>query len=423
MKPESVIEETPEKSAVTSETEKAEIPTVKNLSQLKKAIQSGMMFEITAHSRPECVGERRVVTGVTTVDFTSRKLDENGEPTGKDIHMEFDRAKNWSFDGGEMTSHLDDGSVLMSFHFIDGSELEKAVEKFKVIEPKTAGVENNSISAAFDQLKSQFNMTEKQAHFFRRLERFAINEQLHENLFEAAFEKSSQFRRVYGNLKNLSRNVFFGRMQRFSDALEQALRTTTTERNVSESTEHLTPAQQQAHEPISASKEQPLDLEQCFTQELKRGTGFEGGKFRVEKFYKENPKNIKAFAAMLKREFGIGGHTGNGNVNFVNHDGKGIEIQYMENGEEKIANFSWNAAAKKIGELIEAGKYITKEDVSYEIQHAQYVWEHRSSYDDFNIEKAQSVLKEYGMFQPDAPENLPENMTVIDADSERMMKL
>ena len=117
----------PEKAEVTPD--KPEIPTVKNLSQLKKAIQPGMMFEISDHLRPECVGERRIVTGVSTVDFTSRKLDENGEPTGKDIHVEFDRAKNWTFDGGELTSRLDNGDMLMSFHFIDGLERTKEPER------------------------------------------------------------------------------------------------------------------------------------------------------------------------------------------------------------------------------------------------------------------------------------------------------
>ena len=105
-----------------TEEKNPDIPTVKNLAQLKKALKAGMQFEITDHTRPECIGERRVVTGVTTVDFTSRKLDENGEPTGKDIHMEFDRAKNWNFDGSELTSRLDNGDVLMSFHFIDDLE-------------------------------------------------------------------------------------------------------------------------------------------------------------------------------------------------------------------------------------------------------------------------------------------------------------
>lgn len=113
--------------AVNPEAEKPEIPTVKNLSQLKKAIKPGMMFEITDHLRPECIGERRIVTGVSTVDFTSRKLDENGEPMGKDLHMEFDRAKNWTFDDGELTSRLDNGDMLMSFHFIDSLEHEQTV--------------------------------------------------------------------------------------------------------------------------------------------------------------------------------------------------------------------------------------------------------------------------------------------------------
>lgn len=122
MKPEPVAD-------VTPETEKPDIPDVKNLSQLKRAIKPGMMFEISDHLRPECVGERRIVTGVSTVDFTSRKLDENGKPAGKDIHMEFDRAKNWTFDGGELTSRLDNGDMLMSFHFIDGLERTKESER------------------------------------------------------------------------------------------------------------------------------------------------------------------------------------------------------------------------------------------------------------------------------------------------------
>ena len=124
----------PEKAEVTPD--KPEIPTVKNLNQLKKSLKPGMMFEITDHLRPECVGERRIVTGVSTVDFTSRKLDENGAPTGKDIHMEFDRAKNWTFDGGDLTSRLDNGDMLMSFRFIDNLEREQTVQAEK--EPELA---------------------------------------------------------------------------------------------------------------------------------------------------------------------------------------------------------------------------------------------------------------------------------------------
>lgn len=139
VKPEPIAEVTPEKSVVIPEAEKPDIPTIKNLSQLKKAIKPGMMFEISDHLRSECVGERRIVTSVSTVDFTSRKLDENGEPTGKDLHMEFDRAKNWTFNGGELTSRLDNGDMLMSFHFVDSLEREQTVqaEKEPEIVPKT----------------------------------------------------------------------------------------------------------------------------------------------------------------------------------------------------------------------------------------------------------------------------------------------
>ena len=132
----------PDKAEVTPEAEKPEILTVKNLNQLKKSLKPGMMFEITDHLRPECIGERRVVTGVSTVDFTSRKLDENGDPAGKDIYMEFDRAKNWNFDGGELTSRLDNGDMLMSFHFIDSLERTKALER----EPISENVIEDNIS-------------------------------------------------------------------------------------------------------------------------------------------------------------------------------------------------------------------------------------------------------------------------------------
>ena len=164
VKPEKA-EVTPDNSAVAPEAEKPEIPTVKNLSQLKKAIKPGMMFEITDHLRPECVGERRIVTGVSTVDFTSRKLDENGEPTGKDLHMEFDRAKNWTFDGGELTSRLDNGDMLMSFHFIDSFEREQTVQTEK--EPELAPVvdEIGSVNAEVEAPATEVTAPDKGENF------------------------------------------------------------------------------------------------------------------------------------------------------------------------------------------------------------------------------------------------------------------
>ena len=40
---------------ITSPTEKIKIPVIKNLAQLKRTVKVGMEFEITDHTRPECV--------------------------------------------------------------------------------------------------------------------------------------------------------------------------------------------------------------------------------------------------------------------------------------------------------------------------------------------------------------------------------
>ena len=123
-KPE-VKEVSGENKAVSVNSKTPDNPTVKSLAQLKRTLQVGMEFEISNHARSECVGEHRVITGINSVGFTSQKLDEDGKPSGKDIHMEWDKSKNWSFDGGEFTSTLDNGELLMSFHIVDGSEHEK----------------------------------------------------------------------------------------------------------------------------------------------------------------------------------------------------------------------------------------------------------------------------------------------------------
>lgn len=156
-------EKTLEKKEQSASENSAVTPTIKNLAQLKRAIKPGMQFEITDHTRPERIGERRVVTGVTTVDFTSRKLDENGEPMGKDIHMEFDRAKNWNFDGSKLTSRLDNGDILMSFHFINGSEHTKEPKR----EPVTAevgGIDDTTINGT-DEIVNSTSTPDKSDNF------------------------------------------------------------------------------------------------------------------------------------------------------------------------------------------------------------------------------------------------------------------
>lgn len=115
-------EEQPENESPKGESimNNMKIPTIKNLSQLKKALKanSGMMFEILDHNKPERIGEIRKVTSVNSVSFTSRVIDESGEMTGKDIYVEFEKACYWKFEGEKISYLFTTGDVIMSFRFI-----------------------------------------------------------------------------------------------------------------------------------------------------------------------------------------------------------------------------------------------------------------------------------------------------------------
>ena len=79
------------------------------------------------------------------------------------------------------------------------------------------------IQTAFAQVQSQFNLTASQKEFSQRLEHFAISEQLDSDLISAAFERSHNFRRKYGSVQLLSKRIFAGRLDRFSEALQNAI--------------------------------------------------------------------------------------------------------------------------------------------------------------------------------------------------------
>lgn len=94
------------------------------------------------------------------------------------------------------------------------------------------------------------------------------------------------------------------------------------------------------------------------------GSGFADGKFRIADYADKN-HSINDFAEMLKKEYGIGGHSGDDvNYSWTSHDGKGIQITLPRTNEseegEKIT-VSWKEAAKRISKLCEQGEYITEE--------------------------------------------------------------
>ena len=374
---------------ITSPTEKIEIPVVKNLAQLKRTVKVGMEFEITDHTRPECVGEKRIITGVSTVDFTSRKLDETGEPYGKDIHMDFGKAKNWNFDENELTAYLEDGSLLMQFHFVEPEklmektrdpELDKAINYINdfCVDEYGSEMDSSDISNIFIAYTTDED-TDMEIQVTADLEQFRM-------LY--AYGNSIVRTEQYESLEEMNRNVLsvldFNDLVTLSDDEKESVRT------------------------------EPLSREAALQLELMRGTGFVGGKFRVSEYYANHQPNQKEFAVFLKDEYGIGGHSGEGQIFMVNHNASGIEIEFRNS--EKY-HYKWSEIAKETAALLDAGIYITSKDIQWHIRDAKNTIEHFDPVynTQASLEDAKAALRQY---EPEAlaeetaaPEKEPEVTT------------
>ena len=102
--------------------------------------------------------------------------------------------------------------------------------------------------------------------------------------------------------------------------------------------------------------------EQMLKRQLKRGSGFEHGKFRIYEKYQKNP-SINEFAEFLKKEYGLGGYGSYGDSQ--HHDAKGIKMTWQkEDTRELIAEafLKWNDVAVHIGDLIDDNEYFTEKE-------------------------------------------------------------
>ena len=374
---------------ITSPTEKIEIPVVKNLAQLKRTVKAGMEFEITDHTRPEYVGEKRIITGVSTVDFTSRKLDETGEPYGKDIHMDFGKAKNWNFDENELTAYLEDGSLLMQFHFVEPGMLTE-----KSRDPELDKAINYINDFCMDEYSSEADLSDLSNIFIA----YTTDEDTDMEIQVTADLEQFRMLYAYGNsiirteqyesLEEMNRNVLsvldFNDLVTLSDDEKESVHT------------------------------EPLSREAALQLELMRGTGFVGGKFRVSEYYANHQPNQKEFAVFLKDEYGIGGHSGITPIYMANHGASGIEIE-LETHEKYT--YKWNEVAKETAALLDAGTYITSKDIQRHIRDAKNTIEHFDPVynTQASLEDAKAALRKY---EPEAlaeetaaPEKEPEVTT------------
>ena len=141
-----------------------------------------------------------------------------------------------------------------------------------------------------------------------------------------------------------------------------------------------------------------VDVEAALKQDLIRhGSGFEDGKFRIEEYYKLHKGDTTEFPKFLSKEFGTGGHSGEGNIYMSDHDSKGICLTLkLDNGEQTKVNFSWKKVADRIARLIDNSEFITQADIDRRIKNAQFVLEH-NSHDDAGYGRAVKILDSYGL--------------------------
>ena len=86
-----------------------------------------------------------------------------------------------------------------------------------------------------------------------------------------------------------------------------------------------------------------VQVYEALAAEIDRGTGFVHGKLRVQDFYEEQHPTIQQLADFLKKEYGTGGHSGEGKISLVDYNSQGITFSF-ENGE-KFRHSWYNVAA------------------------------------------------------------------------------
>ena len=94
---------------------------------------------------------------------------------------------------------------------------------------------------------------------------------------------------------------------------------------------------------------------------MTNGSSFAGGKGRIFVFFQGNHTD-KEKVDFLKREYGIGGRShalSGATYSGEDHDGKGLH--YKKDGCPDV-HFTWEKAAKRITDLIQKGRYLTKQE-------------------------------------------------------------
>lgn len=147
-------------------------------------------------------------------------------------------------------------------------------------------------------------------------------------------------------------------------------------------------------------------MEQIIEEELKRGSSFQDGKFRIFDKYNENP-TVKTFVEFLKKEYGWGGHSGWGGI-CQEHSPKGLKIYLLGKQGEELENtfLKWPEVANRIADLIDDDNYLTEQD--------------KKKYIEYRVE--QNRLKEKAAEEQRQKNNLVKSV-IVSASDERKQRI
>ncbi|MBQ6212400.1 MAG: hypothetical protein IJJ57_05845, partial [Ruminococcus sp.] len=122
--------------------------------------------------------------------------------------------------------YIDDVGYKKVPEFLQLEQKEDIVEDFQNKNTATTDTPDYSqaIHEGFTALYSSHTYTEKQNKFLKRLENYAANNNVTENIVNTAFEKGAAFRNTYGNKEYISRNLFARRLGSLEKELESNIR-------------------------------------------------------------------------------------------------------------------------------------------------------------------------------------------------------
>lgn len=96
-------------------------------------------------------------------------------------------------------------------------------------------------------------------------------------------------------------------------------------------------------------------------KDLKRGSCFANGKYRIAFAYLHKKIGKLEFITFIREEYGTGGYSANDY--FQDHNEKGITLRVNQRVGEPIKyQFSWSRVANEIIDLIQKGEYFNREE-------------------------------------------------------------